>query len=78
MRCGACPQATVGAWPKRFENERVCDDDSFPEYIQFNFKIISDPKSVDTSKKPDDGAFIHGLMIEGCRWRQLKCGSAVV
>jgi len=36
--------------------------------ITYNFKIISDPKSVDTSKKPDDGAFIHGLLIEGCRW----------
>jgi len=36
--------------------------------ISYNFKIISDPKSVDTSKKPDDGAFVHGLLIEGCRW----------
>lgn len=36
--------------------------------IQYNFKIISDPKSVDTSVKPEDGAYVHGLLIEGCRW----------
>lgn len=36
--------------------------------IQFNFKVISDPRSVDTSVKPEDGAFVDGLYIEGCRW----------
>jgi len=40
--------------------------------IQFNFKVISDPKSVDTTKKPEDGAFIDGLLLEGCRWDSEK------
>jgi len=40
--------------------------------IQFNFKVISDPKSVDTTKKPEDGTFIDGLLIEGSRWDSEK------
>jgi dynein heavy chain len=36
--------------------------------ISFNFKVISNPESVDTSVKPADGAFVNGLNIEGCRW----------
>lgn len=40
--------------------------------IQFNFKVISDPNSVDTSKKPEDGAFVDGALIEGCRWDSEK------
>lgn len=36
--------------------------------INFNFKVISDPNSMDTTVKPDDGVLCHGLNIEGCRW----------
>ena len=36
--------------------------------INFNYKVVSDPNSMDTSVKPDDGALVHGLNIEGCRW----------
>ena len=36
--------------------------------ITFDFNVISDPKSTDTSKPADDGAYINGLYIEGCRW----------
>lgn len=36
--------------------------------INFNFKVISDPNSMDTTVKPEDGALVSGLNIEGCRW----------
>lgn len=36
--------------------------------IMFNFRVISDPKSVDTSVAAEDGAYCDGLFIEGCRW----------
>jgi len=36
--------------------------------INFNFKVISDPNSMDTTVRPEDGALVSGLNIEGCRW----------
>lgn len=40
--------------------------------IQFNFKVISDLRSVDTTVKPEDGSFVEGAFIEGCRWDSEK------
>lgn len=36
--------------------------------INFNFKVISNPETMDLTVKPTDGALVSGLNIEGCRW----------
>jgi dynein heavy chain len=36
------------------------------DLIQFDFDILSD--KVDTTKMATDGAYVHGLFLEGCRW----------
>lgn len=44
------------------------------DQINFNFRVLSDPKAADTSVKPDDGAYVRGANIEGCRWdSELEC-----
>lgn len=35
--------------------------------IDFDFKVVNE-KTTDTTKSPEDGAYIHGLFLEGCRW----------
>ena len=30
--------------------------------------MISDPKKYDLEKGAEDGAFVFGLYLEGCRW----------
>lgn len=35
--------------------------------IEFDFEVIDESK-VDTQIPPEDGAYIYGLFIEGCRW----------
>lgn len=36
--------------------------------IEFTFQVISDESRYDLALPAKDGAFIHGLFIEGCRW----------
>lgn len=36
--------------------------------ITFDFNVISDPAKTDTNIAAEDGAYINGLYIEGCRW----------
>lgn len=36
--------------------------------IDFAFEVLSDPKNPDTSITAPDGAYVHGLYMEGSRW----------
>lgn len=36
--------------------------------MDFDFEIMSDQSKYDLAKGPEDGAFIYGLFLEGCRW----------
>ena len=38
------------------------------DQVDFDFEIISDPSKYDLHKPPEDGAYIFGLFLEGCRW----------
>ncbi len=40
------------------------------DQIDFDFEVLSESKKIDNSKAPADGAYIHGLFLEGCRWNQ--------
>jgi len=37
------------------------------DQISFDFEIVNE-KKIDTTKPAPDGAYIHGLFLEGCRW----------
>jgi len=36
--------------------------------IEFSFQVISDESKFDLKQAPQDGAYVDGLFIEGCRW----------
>lgn len=38
------------------------------DQVTFGFEIISDPQKIDTNVAPEDGGYIYGLFLEGCRW----------
>jgi dynein heavy chain len=38
------------------------------DQIDFDFEVMSDPSKYDLQKGPEDGAYIYGLFLEGCRW----------
>ena len=38
------------------------------DQIDFDFEVLSDPKKFNTTISPPDGAYIHGLYLEGSRW----------
>jgi dynein heavy chain len=38
------------------------------DQIDFDFEFISDQSKYDLEKGADDGAFVYGLYLEGCRW----------
>ena len=35
--------------------------------IDFDFEVVNEDR-IDTAKPPEDGAYIWGLFLEGCRW----------
>ena len=42
------------------------------DIIDFDFIIISNEEKTDLGKAPDDGVYIYGLYLEGCRWDERK------
>jgi len=40
--------------------------------IDFGFSVISDESKYDFTKPPEDGVFIYGFFLEGCRWDERK------
>lgn len=36
--------------------------------IDMDFEVFSGESALDKDKKPEDGAYIYGLFLEGCRW----------
>lgn len=38
----------------------------------FEFHVISDETKTDLTKPPEDGVYIYGLFLEGCRWDDKK------
>lgn len=38
------------------------------DQIDFDFEVLSDPQKYDLTKHAEDGAYVYGLFLEGCRW----------
>lgn len=38
------------------------------DQIDFDFEVISHPQKYDLTKAAEDGAYVFGLYLEGCRW----------
>ncbi len=38
------------------------------DQVDYEFEIISDPHKYDLNKTAEDGAYVYGLFLEGCRW----------
>lgn len=38
------------------------------DQIDFDFEVMTDSTKYDLQKGPEDGAYIYGLFLEGCRW----------
>ena len=43
--------------------------------IDYDFEVINDLNKTDVNKPPEDGVYIFGLFIEGCRWDTGKLNS---
>jgi dynein heavy chain len=42
------------------------------DQIDFGFTVISDESKYRLDQAPEDGVYIHGLYVEGCRWDDRK------
>ena len=42
------------------------------DIIDFDFIVISNEEKTDLTKSPEDGVYVHGLFVEGCRWDERK------
>ena len=42
------------------------------DQIDFDFVVISDETKYDLAKPAEDGVYIYGLYVEGCRWDERK------
>jgi dynein heavy chain len=38
------------------------------DQVDFAFEVLSDPKKYNLEHGAEDGAYIYGLFLEGCRW----------
>lgn len=38
------------------------------DQVDFAFEVMSDPKKYNLEQGAEDGAYIYGLFLEGCRW----------
>ena len=38
------------------------------DQVDFDFEMMSDPTKYNMEKGPEDGAYVYGLYLEGCRW----------
>jgi len=38
------------------------------DLVSFEFEVVSDPNKIDVTKNAEDGAYVNGLFLEGCRW----------
>lgn len=38
------------------------------DQVDFAFEIMSDPSKYNIAAGADDGAYVYGLFLEGCRW----------
>ena len=36
--------------------------------IDFDFEVMSDPSKYNLEGGAEDGAYVYGLFLEGCRW----------
>lgn len=38
--------------------------------LSFDYKVYDEIEPADVTEKPEDGVFIYGLFLEGCRWNK--------
>ena len=38
------------------------------DQVDFGFDVMSDPSKYNMAGGPEDGAYVYGLYLEGCRW----------
>jgi dynein heavy chain len=38
------------------------------DQVDFDFEIMNDPSKYNLAAGPEDGAYVYGLFLEGCRW----------
>merc|ERR1719336_3024242 len=57
------PQAFLTGTLQNFARKHVKPIDT----ISFSFNVLKTPVE-ECNKSPDDGCYIHGLFLEGCRW----------
>jgi len=58
------PQAFVTGTLQNYARKHVIAIDR----IAYDFKILDDRTHHDIKEKPEDGCYIYGMFLEGCRW----------
>jgi len=58
------PQAFFTATLQNYARKAVIAIDE----LQFDFKIIDEFSVAEITEKPEDGAYVYGMFMEGARW----------